>query len=144
MSNFNPYKNIENNSGKLNYNIRFTLYKEMAKIEPRMWTRNNHAFRMFSNCFMINFSFFIIYRIYYRHYNPNIGLIQSFIKSNRIKFLLLSMIFVDIGIIYLNYFKLDKYIYNTYYAQLKDEEILQMYEGIVKVKQIKNNDIYLN
>ena len=127
---------------KLNYGTRLTLYKSMLKHEPRIWTRNHHLIRLWTNTFTVNFSIYCLYKIYYNYYNKSLGFFDSIKNSHKIKLLLITMILVDASLIYLNYFKLHDYVYGRYYSHIPDIEYLGMYDSIVTLKQIKKQDFY--
>lgn len=127
---------------KLNYNLRFSLYKDMLRNEPRIWTRNHHLIRLWTNTFTINFTIYCAYKVYYKFYDKNLGFLISFKNSHKMKFVLISMLLFDSFLIYLNYFKLDDYIYERYYSNISDEDYLKMHESIVTVKKLKQEDYY--
>lgn len=127
---------------RLDYHIRLTLYKDMLKYEPRMWTRNHHLFRLWTNTFSANFTIYCLYKIYYNYYNKKEGFILSLKRSHKMKFILSSLIVIDSFSIYLNYFKLHEYVFDNYYSHISDEDLVRMHDSIVKIKQLKENDHY--
>ena len=78
--------------------------------------------------------------MYYKYYNKNEGLLNSFASSNRMKLLFLSTILVDSLLIYLNYVKLDEYVYDRYYSEISDENFIKMHDTLVTRKKLKNQD----
>jgi hypothetical protein len=135
-------KNSYTYKEKLNYDLRFSLYKDMLRYEPRIWTKNHHLIRLWTNTFTINFTIYCAYKIYYKFYNKNVGFLISLKNSHKMKFVIISMLVIDSFLIYLNYFKLDEHIYDRYYSNISDEDYLKMHESIVTVKKLKQQDHY--
>mmetsp|Transcript_30702 Transcript_30702/g.31925 ORF Transcript_30702/g.31925 Transcript_30702/m.31925 type:complete len:136 (-) Transcript_30702:107-514(-) len=112
----------------LTYRERFTYYKSIAESEPKTWTRTHFCIRVYTNSFCaILFgyhclkSFVFKYHIDKRVYNKQhyLGLAKRFIP-----------VVAVIGVLeYCNYFLLDDHIYQNYYSELTDDQLIQLYEG---------------
>jgi hypothetical protein len=142
MSNNKNFTKVPFKKEKLNYYTRISLYKDMLKYEPRMWTRNYHLFRLWTNIFTVNFTIYCSYKIYYKFCNKNEGFMSSIRRSHKMKFVLFSIILIDSISIYLNYFKLHDFVYDTYYSHISDEDFVKMHDSIVKFKKMKEQDHY--
>jgi hypothetical protein len=118
---------------------RYNLYKELCLIEPRMWTKNHHLLHMLTNTFIFNFTIFGIYKIYYKLYDPEVGMIETLMRSNRFKIFIIGIITTNISLVYLNYIYLPKYVYEEYYSQLTNDEFYEMYHNLKLSYNLKNN-----
>lgn len=118
------------------HDLRFRLYKEMRNFEPRMWTRNHHLIRMATNCFVVNFTIYGIYNIYFNHYDSQVGFAESLFRSHRMKLWLFSIFALGGVLINFNYNVLDTMIYNSYYSEINDKDYYLMYEDLIRSKKM--------
>jgi len=114
---------------------RFEMYKQLVKLEPRMWTKNHHLIRMFTNSLTINMTIFAIYKIYYKYYMPDIGLVGSILQSNKMKIMISSIFIINGLLFYFNYSILHELIYESYYSHLTNKDFYIMYENMISSKR---------
>ena len=61
------------------YKKRFNMYLKLARKDSRIWTREHHYIRIFTNIFMVNFTLTVLYNLYY---SSNIGSYANLRKTN--------------------------------------------------------------
>ena len=116
---------------------RIIMYKEMRYIEPRMWTKEHHWIRMASIVFGMNFTIYGLWNFYYKFYVPSIGFFDSVMRSNKAKILLSSIVFLNVGVYYLNTYLLHERVYREFYEKLTDEEFFEMYRSLLSKSKNK-------
>jgi len=136
---FNLTNNINEEKEEFNFGYlkRYSMYFEMLKYEPRIWTRDHHFYKMASISFAINTTLYCFYKCYYSFYSPSIGLFDSIILNHKMKLLLAFTIGIDLLVYKFNNKYLHKMIYNEYYKEVPNNEYYEMYEEILRKNKLK-------
>jgi len=126
-----------NNGDLLKEFQRFNMYKEMKSVEPRVWRKEHHLARLFTTIFAVNSSLYLMFKIYYRYYNPSLGFFESLIACHRMKMAFGLIIAIDYSAYLFNRDWLHQKVYSDYYSSLSDVDYYAMYESLIKMTKMK-------
>jgi hypothetical protein len=111
---------------------RYAMYKEMLKYDPRIWRQEHHIVKVLINVLIGNYTMFMIYKLYYNHYDSTRPLLHSLLKPKFI-FLTMTTIAIDAALFHFNYIHLPKLVYEEFYSKeiVPDIDYLDLYDHIV-------------
>lgn len=132
-------KSEEIDQFNLGYLKRFSMYYEMLTIEPRIWNREHHFYKLTSISFAINTTLICLYKCYYSYYSPALGFFDSLLKYQRMKALIAFAFGLDLLVYKFNSQYLHKMIYDNFYSDVPNKEYYEMYEEIMRKSRLKND-----
>jgi len=132
------------NDMQLNPNLRYKKYKELVKIENRMWDLNYHAMYLLCNNLMSFLVISYMFRSLYKKNSSQLMIFKSFSKGiefYNLKYFAFSASYLA-SFLFLYYFS-RYYIYNDaykkYYAPnvISNKDFLDLYDSIIIKKRMK-------
>ena len=107
--------------------LRFGMFNEMVKRNPRMWSHTDHFIFMFGNSLSLSVGVFYSLQLYLKHVQ-----FPDFKAKVAKGYFHITLAVVGFASFYwLRSGEFDKMIYEKYYGKLKDEDFVDLYNYVM-------------